>query len=73
MGVGDSKKIEFDPNDPYLQYGGEYLGDRKDTDNFHYITFKDMPKITDKHKSLMAKTLTPELFKKMKNLKVRIK
>ena len=57
--------------DHYLDYGGAILGDPKDTADFHYVTFSDRPKLTDKHKSLMAKHLTPELFEKLKNKKVR--
>ena len=36
--------------------------DGKDTDEFKYITFTEVPPFTDKHKSLMRKTMTPELF-----------
>lgn len=43
--------------------------DPKDTDEFRYITFSEMPPFTDKHKSLMRKTLTPELFAKLKGVK----
>ena len=50
-------------------YGGVAMGDSKDTETFKYFTYPKMPKFTDKHKSLMAKTLTPELWEKMKDLK----
>jgi hypothetical protein len=55
--------------DPYLLYGGSYAGDAKDAPDFKYLTFTEVPKFTDKHKSLMAKTLTPELFEKLKDVK----
>lgn len=54
---------------PYLQFGGSFSGDAKDTDNFKYVTFTEMPKFTPAHKSLMSKTLTPELFEKLKDVK----
>ena len=31
--------------DPYLKYGGSYKGDLKDTNNFHYVTFDELPKV----------------------------
>jgi len=43
--------------------------DAKDTDEFRYITFTELPPFTDKHKSLMRKTMTPELFDKLKDVK----
>ena len=43
--------------------------DGKDTDEFKYITFTEVPPFTDKHKSLMRKTMTPELFAKLKDVK----
>jgi hypothetical protein len=55
--------------DPYLLYGGSYAGDAKDAPDFKYLSFTEVPKFTDKHKSLMAKTLTPELFEKLKDVK----
>ena len=54
----------------YLDYGGLYLGDVKDTEDFKYVTFKELPQFTAAHKSLMAKHLTPEIFNKLKNKKV---
>jgi len=50
-------------------FGGEAAGDPKDSPDFAYLTYKDLPKFTDAHKSLMAKTLTPELFAKLKDVK----
>mmetsp|Transcript_7280 Transcript_7280/g.18709 ORF Transcript_7280/g.18709 Transcript_7280/m.18709 type:complete len:403 (-) Transcript_7280:161-1369(-) len=43
--------------------------DGKDTSDFRYLTFTELPPFTDKHKSLMRKTLTPELFAKYKDVK----
>merc|ERR1719194_191797 len=43
--------------------------DGKDTDEFKYITFTEVPPFTDKHKSLMRKTMTPELFAQLKDVK----
>jgi creatine kinase len=43
--------------------------DDKDTDEFKYITFTEMPPFADAHKSLMRKTLTPELFASLKDVK----
>eukprot|EP01038_Epipyxis_sp_PR26KG_P014565 gene14565-19554_t len=54
---------------PYLKYGGEFEGDSKDTEAFKYVTFKECPKFEQEHRSLMAKTLTPELFNKLKEVK----
>jgi creatine kinase len=65
------KLPEIDPGfDKWLQ--GQLdasAADPKDTDEFRYITFSEMPPFTDKHKSLMRKTLTPELFAKLKGVK----
>ena len=36
--------------------------DEKDTDDFKFLTFSELPPFTDEHKSLMRKTMTPELF-----------
>jgi len=55
--------------DPYLKYGGAYLGDPKDTSDFKYLTFTERPLLGPEHKSLMAKFLTPELFEKLKDIK----
>ena len=53
----------------YLKYGGSYAGDIKDTKDFKYVNFDQPPAFTPAHKSLMAKTLTPELFQKLKRVK----
>ena len=45
------------------------LNDLKDTQDFKYINFTELPPFTDKHKSLMCKTLTPEMFHKLKDVK----
>lgn len=55
--------------DPYLKYGGAYLGDPKDSPDFKYVTFTTIPAFTPAHKSLMAKTLTPELFEQLKDVR----
>lgn len=52
--------------DPFLKYGGSYAGDPKDTADFKYVKFTEVPKLTPAHKSAMAKYLTPELFEKLK-------
>lgn len=54
--------------DPYLAYGGTYAGDPKDTADFKYITFSEVPKFTENHRSAMKKHLTPELFEKLKDV-----
>ena len=43
--------------------------DEKDTDDFKYLTFSELPPFTDEHKSLMRKTMTPELFDQLKEVK----
>jgi creatine kinase len=64
-GKVDLAKVE----DPYLAYGGKYAGDTKDSADFKYLTFDAVPTFTDKHRSAMAKHLTPELFEKLKDVK----
>ena len=54
-----SAKQAAKQSDPYLIYGGEKIGDPKDTEDFQYVTFTEVPLFTKEHKSLMAKTLTP--------------
>lgn len=67
---GADGKVEVSKvEDPYLKYGGAYLGDPKDTRDFKYVTFTELPKFTDAHKSLMSKVLTPELFAALKDVK----
>lgn len=67
---GEDGKVSSDKfSDPYLLYGGSYAGDIKDTRDFKYLTFTELPKFTEKHKSLMAKTLTQELFEKLKDVR----
>mmetsp|Transcript_33646 Transcript_33646/g.78532 ORF Transcript_33646/g.78532 Transcript_33646/m.78532 type:complete len:477 (-) Transcript_33646:115-1545(-) len=43
--------------------------DVKDTTDFRYLTFSEIPPFIDLHKSLMRKHLTPELFAKLKDIK----
>lgn len=74
ISYGDKVK----PVDPYLLYGGDYYQDSEDpknTTDFKYVKFTERPKfVTDAtaknfHRSLMAKTLTPELFEQLKDVK----
>lgn len=55
--------------DPYLTYGGSYAGDVKDSPDFKYLSFSELPKFSKDHKSLMSKVLTAELFEKLKDTK----
>jgi len=67
---GEDGKVELSKvEDPYLKFGGAYLGDPKDAADFKYLTFTDIPAFTPAHKSLMAKVVTPELFAKLKDVK----
>ena len=50
-------------------FGGKALGDPKDSDDFAYLTYETLPKFGAGHKSRMAKTLTQELFDKLKDKK----
>ena len=47
--------------DPYLKYGGSYGGDPKDSRDFKYVTFSELPKFSAAHRSAMAKYLTAEV------------
>ena len=31
--------------DPYLKYGGAYKGDPKDSKDFHYVIYDELPKV----------------------------
>lgn len=55
--------------DPYLKYGGSYAGDPKDSSDFKYVTWTELPRFTPAHKSAMAKYLTAEVFEKLKDVK----
>ena len=48
--------------------GGVAKGDPKDTGDFEYLTYPACPTWTDKHRSLMAKECTPEVFEKLKDV-----
>jgi len=61
--------VDVTLEDPYLKYGGEYKGDIKDTDDFKYVTWTELPRFTDKHKSAMARHLTEELFNELKDVR----
>ena len=52
-------------------YGGISLGDPKDTDDFKFFTYEQLPKFTDKHQSLLSKILTKKLFEKLKDKKTK--
>ena len=43
--------------------------DAKDTSEFRYLTFTELPPFTDGHKSLMRKTMTKDIFEKLKDIK----
>jgi creatine kinase len=64
----DSKKGAT-PGEPYLQFGGKYADDPKNTSNFRYVHFDELPTFTPQHKSIMSRVLTKELFEKLKNVK----
>jgi creatine kinase len=55
--------------DPYLQYGGHYCADPKNTDDFCYLQFDELPKFTPKHRSAMTRALTQATFDKLKDVK----
>lgn len=62
----DMSKIQ----DPYLIYGGSYSADDpKNSPDFKYVEYTEVPKFTDAHKSLMSKVLTPEIFAALKDVK----
>jgi creatine kinase len=66
----DGKVVLEGVVDPYLAYGGRYNNDdTKNTTDFKYLHFDEKPNFSEKHRSLMAKTLTPELFAKLKDVK----
>ena len=48
--------------------GGVARGDAKDSEDFEYLTYPACPQWTDKHRSLMAKFCTPEMFEKLKDV-----
>ena len=53
---------------PEWDSGGEASGDPKDSDDFAYLTYPSCPKFTPKHRSLMAKHCTEEMFAKLKDV-----
>jgi creatine kinase len=69
--LGDFKLPSIDPAfDAWLAAQLDTSpADDKDTDDFKYLTFSELPPFTDGHKSLMRKTMTPELFAKLKDVK----
>ena len=42
-------------------YGGQYGGDIKDSKDFKYVLFSELPTFTPAHRSAMAKFLTAEV------------
>jgi creatine kinase len=67
---GEDGKLELTKfEDPYLKYGGAYGSDPKNTADFKYVEFAELPKFTEAHKSAMAKFLSPEIFAKLKDVK----
>ena len=64
-GSSSSSSSDSDPN---LSYGGHYnLSDPKNTDGFTYMQFDQVPQFTSKHRSAMAKHLTPAVFDRLKH------
>lgn len=57
--------------DPYIKYGGSYSGDIKDTVDFKYLNYEEIPAFGPGHNSLLSKILTPELFNKLKDKKTK--
>eukprot|EP01038_Epipyxis_sp_PR26KG_P011239 gene11239-15080_t len=53
---------QYDAIDRSLQFGGKYISDIKDNDQFRYTNFEKMPLFTPEHQSLMVKYLLPEVF-----------
>jgi creatine kinase len=67
---GEDGKVDLGKvEDPYLKYGGSYAGDDKDSTDFKYLSFSELPKFGPEHKSAMSRYLTPELFEKLKDVK----
>ena len=66
----NKKARTSDEAHPYLEFGGSFNEcDRKNTSDFKYISYSEQPAFTSMHKSLMSKTLTPELFERLKDVK----
>lgn len=63
----------IDDNGPFDTWLASQLAaspaDPKDTSEFKYINFTEIPPFTDLHKSLMRKNLTPEMWAKLKDVK----
>ncbi len=67
---GEDERVELHKvQDPYLQYGGRYCDDPKNTSSFHYVEYDELPNFTSQHKSIMSKVLTPDLFRQLQNIK----
>ena len=68
----ETKKIVEDLVKSYSETTGTKVhvdGCEKDSAEFKYITFDEYPKFTAKHRSLMKKHLTPEIWNKLKDKK----
>lgn len=67
-----TKKIVQGLMDTYAKTTGTKFhvdGCDKDSAEFKYLTFDECPKFTSKHRSAMAKTVTPALWEKLKDKK----
>jgi len=68
--TADDIRAELKPKHPYLSHGGKFdESDAKNTLNFKYMAFSELPRFTSAHKSLMAKYLTPELFASLRDVR----
>lgn len=41
--------VESSKVDPYLKYGGAYKGDPKDSKDFHYVIYDELPKVSRRY------------------------
>ena len=63
---GQSPALGEKHEHPYLQYGGHFNSqDAKNTMDFQYLHFDEMPRFGSQHQSAMAKHLTPALFRQL--------
>lgn len=65
----ESADVEKKGEEPWLTWGAVDTDCPRNTDDFKYRTYTERPPFTDKHKSLMAKHLTQEVFDKLKDAK----
>jgi len=52
-------------------FGGVVVGDRKDSTEFAYLTYRKVPRWIAAHRSLMRRTLTQELFERLKHRRTK--